>query len=83
MNNGTGWNGCYATHIVIRKGTHVVKVPENIPNNLAAPVNCALGTMVNALSSFVNFDNLEEKRNENQSKSVLVQVSLSYYIYCG
>ena len=75
MNSGTGWNGCYATHIVVRKGTHVVKVPENIPNNLAAPVNCALGTMVNALSSLVNFDNLKENWAENQRKSVLVQVS--------
>ena len=75
MNSGTGWNGCYATHIVVRKGTHVVKVPENIPNNLAAPINCALGTMVNALSSLVNFDNLKENWAENQRKSVLVQVS--------
>ena len=74
MGDGTGWNGCYATHIVIRKGTHVVKLPENIPSNLAAPINCALGTMVNALSSLVNFENIAEQRNANESKSVLVQV---------
>lgn len=43
-------SGCYATHIVFRRGTHVVKVPEEIPAQTAAPANCALATMVYAVS---------------------------------
>ena len=74
MSDKTGWNGCYASHIVIRKGTHIVKVPDNIPDKLAAPINCALGTMVNAVSSLVDLDNLEEQRAKHRQKSVLIQV---------
>lgn len=48
--NGTGLNGCYATHIVIRSGTHMVKIPKNVAKTNAAPANCALATMVNAIS---------------------------------
>ena len=44
----TQLNGCYATHIVLLPGTHVVKLPENVPSNTSAPLNCALATMVNA-----------------------------------
>ncbi len=43
-----GLNGCYATHIDLRPGTHLVRVPEEIPDALAAPANCALATMVAA-----------------------------------
>lgn len=50
VNNGSGLNGCYATHIVIRSGTHMVKIPDTVPDAMAAPANCALATMVNALS---------------------------------
>ena len=49
--NGTGFNGCYASHIVVRGGTHVVKIPEAMPAEVAAPVNCALATVVNLASS--------------------------------
>jgi D-arabinose 1-dehydrogenase-like Zn-dependent alcohol dehydrogenase len=50
MNNGTGFNGCYASHIVLRKGTSVIKIPDVISDNLAASINCALATMVNCVS---------------------------------
>ena len=47
---GSGLNGCYSTHIHIRKGTHMVKLPDEITPTIAAPANCALATMVNAVS---------------------------------
>ena len=42
-------NGCYATHIVLRAGTHVVRVPDNVPDRLVVAANCALATMVHAV----------------------------------
>jgi len=50
IHKGSGLNGCYATHIHIRKGTHLVKVPDEVSNEAVAPANCALATMVNAIS---------------------------------
>jgi putative phosphonate catabolism associated alcohol dehydrogenase len=50
IHNGSGLNGCYASHIHIRKGTHLVKLPASVTNEMAAPANCALSTMVNAIS---------------------------------
>jgi putative phosphonate catabolism associated alcohol dehydrogenase len=50
-NDGTGLNGCYASHIVLRKGTHVFSVPEVLSDAVAAPANCALATVVNALET--------------------------------
>jgi putative phosphonate catabolism associated alcohol dehydrogenase len=50
IHKGSGLNGCYATHIHIRKGTHLVKIPDNVSHAAAAPANCALATMVNAIS---------------------------------
>lgn len=50
IQNGTGLNGCYATHIHIRAGTHLVKIPNEVSQAAAAPANCALATMVNAVS---------------------------------
>jgi putative phosphonate catabolism associated alcohol dehydrogenase len=50
INNGTGLNGSYASHILLRKGTHIVKVPLIVSPANAAPANCALATMVNAVS---------------------------------
>ncbi|MEZ4868595.1 MAG: zinc-binding dehydrogenase [Caldilineaceae bacterium] len=46
--NGTGLNGCYASHIVLRAGTHIVKVPDDLPDRVVAPANCALATMISA-----------------------------------
>jgi putative phosphonate catabolism associated alcohol dehydrogenase len=50
INKGSGLNGCYSSIIHIRKGTHLVKVPEVVSNSMAAPANCALATMVNTVS---------------------------------
>ena len=41
-------NGCYSTYIVLRPGTHLVRVPEELPDAVVAPANCALATMVAA-----------------------------------
>ena len=73
MNSGTGWNGCYATHLVIRKGTHIVKLPDNVPDKIGATLNCALASMTNAVEPLMNLGNLAEKREENKNKTVLVQ----------
>lgn len=48
ITNGCGLNGCYASHILLRPGTTVVPVPEELPDALVSPANCALATMVNA-----------------------------------
>ena len=50
LDNGTGLNGCYASHVVLRPGTHIVRVPDELPDILVAPANCALATMVSAVS---------------------------------
>jgi putative phosphonate catabolism associated alcohol dehydrogenase len=48
LDNGTGLNGCYASHILLRRGTTLVPIPDALPDDLVAPANCALATMVNA-----------------------------------
>ena len=48
MSNGTGLNGCYASHILLRKGTTIIPLPDELPDEMAAPANCALATMVAA-----------------------------------
>ena len=50
LDDGTGLNGCYASHMVVRGNTHVVKVPDSLPNRVIAPANCALATAVSAVS---------------------------------
>ncbi|XP_065175166.1 D-altritol 5-dehydrogenase-like [Sycon ciliatum] len=42
-------NGCYASHIHIKKGTALFPIPANLPDAVVAPANCALATMVNAV----------------------------------
>jgi len=49
--DGSGYNGCYASHIILRSGTHVVKLPETISDRCAAPINCALATVMCALEN--------------------------------
>ncbi len=48
LSDGSGLNGCYASHILLRRGTAVVALPDTVPDEVAAPANCALATMVNA-----------------------------------
>ncbi len=50
IQDGTGLNGCYASHIVLRRGTHIVKVPDHLSDAMVAPANCALATVCNTLS---------------------------------
>lgn len=49
ITDGTGLNGTYATHILLRRGTHVVKLPDKLTSDIAAPANCALATVANSL----------------------------------
>ncbi|CAF0721112.1 unnamed protein product [Rotaria sordida] len=49
LSDGSGYNGCYATHIILRRGTHVVKIPEIISDRCAAPINCSLATAMCAM----------------------------------
>jgi putative phosphonate catabolism associated alcohol dehydrogenase len=51
LSDGSGLNGCYASHIVLRPGTQIMPVPDTLPDALAAPANCALATIVNALEN--------------------------------
>ena len=49
LSNGTGLNGTYATHILLRPGTAIIPLPDSVSDALAAPANCALATMVKAV----------------------------------
>lgn len=49
LGDGCGLNGCYSTHILLRPGTHIVKIADHLSDALVAPVNCALATVVNAI----------------------------------
>ncbi|XP_042868516.1 5-exo-hydroxycamphor dehydrogenase-like [Penaeus japonicus] len=42
--------GTYTTHVLCRPGTPIVPLPPVLTPKLAAPINCALATMVHALS---------------------------------
>ena len=44
--DGSGLNGCYASHLLLRSGTHLVKIPDHLSDSVAAPANCALATMI-------------------------------------
>lgn len=47
--DGTGLNGTYGSHVVVRRGTHIVKLPDKLSSRVAAPANCAMATVVNSL----------------------------------
>ncbi len=46
LTDASGWNGCFASHLVLRRGTTIIPLPDDLPDSLAAPANCALATMV-------------------------------------
>jgi putative phosphonate catabolism associated alcohol dehydrogenase len=48
LDSGSGLNGCYASHLMVRAGTTVVGLPDCVTDAMAAPANCALATMVAA-----------------------------------
>ena len=60
------WSGCYATHIILRRNSTILPLPDSIPDTVAAPINCALATAVNAVQSV--------SKDKVQGKSALVQV---------
>ncbi|MBA4150372.1 MAG: alcohol dehydrogenase catalytic domain-containing protein [Verrucomicrobia bacterium] len=62
VTDGSGLSGCYASHIFLRAGTHVVRVPDHLSDMVMVPANCALATMVNVVGS------IPEK-----TKSVVIQ----------
>lgn len=43
-----GLNGCYASHIILGQGHHIVPIPDELSDRVAAPVNCALATVMHA-----------------------------------
>ncbi|WAC18731.1 zinc-binding dehydrogenase [Luteolibacter sp. SL250] len=49
MDDGSGLNGCYASHILLRPGTTILTVPDSLADELVAPANCALATIAGAL----------------------------------
>jgi len=51
MSSGCGLNGTFATHILLRPGTHVVKVPEALGSRECAPANDDLATVCNVLDT--------------------------------
>jgi putative phosphonate catabolism associated alcohol dehydrogenase len=46
LDDGTGFNGTYATHVVLRSGTTLFPLPDAISDEMAASANCALATMI-------------------------------------
>lgn len=57
IKRGSGLNGCYATHIHMRRGTHMAKIPNTVGNAVAAPANCPLAIMVKAVSQITGKPN--------------------------
>ena len=49
IDDGSGLNGCYASHILLRPGTTILPVPDALKDEWVAPANCALATIANAL----------------------------------
>ncbi len=49
VSDGSGLNGCYASHIVVRSGTPTFVVPDELSDRMVAPANCALATIFCAL----------------------------------
>lgn len=47
LHEASGLHGTYATHIVLRRGTHLVEVPGSVSDAVAASANCSLATMAN------------------------------------
>ncbi len=71
LETGSGLAGCYATHIILQAGTSVVQIPDTVTDKMAASVNCALATMVNAVYSITH--------EHVENKVALVQVIFIYH----
>uniref|UniRef100_T1IX41 Alcohol dehydrogenase-like N-terminal domain-containing protein n=1 Tax=Strigamia maritima TaxID=126957 RepID=T1IX41_STRMM len=44
-------SGTLASHLILRKGTHVIKIPPHVKDTVACTVNCPLSTMVNVVDT--------------------------------
>lgn len=44
--NSQDFSGCFASHMILKAGTAIFPVPEQVPDKIACPANCALATMV-------------------------------------
>ena len=62
LEDGSGLNGCFSSHIILREGTHIVVLPDEVPDEYAVPANCALATMVAVIESV-----------SSKTKNVLIQ----------
>ncbi len=71
LDDGSGLNGCYASHILLRPGTHIVTLPDALSDATVAPANCALATVVNAAETL-----------PKRCDSVLVQGAGLLGLYC-
>ncbi len=71
LDDGSGLNGCYASHILLRSGTHIVALPDRLTDAVVAPANCALATVVNAA-----------ERLPERCHSALVQGAGLLGLYC-
>ena len=67
LSSGSGFNGCYASHIVLTKGTSIFPIPKNVSDKMAAPINCSLATMINVVSCI-------PKANESGPSIAVIQV---------
>ena len=45
LGEGCGLHGAYATHLLLRPGTHLVELPDDLPDSVAVSANCSLATM--------------------------------------
>lgn len=61
LDSGSGLNGCFASHIMLRQGTHLVVLPDTLPDRFAVPANCALSTMVAVIEPLLNQQRKAEK----------------------
>jgi hypothetical protein len=81
-------SGCYSTHILLKSGSCIVQlahpdqlanpdqhVNPEIPLNLAATINCALATMMNAISTF---EILRKALNRNKKEPTIAIIVRSF-----
>ncbi|MFT6864737.1 MAG: putative phosphonate catabolism associated alcohol dehydrogenase [Akkermansiaceae bacterium] len=61
ITEGRGLNGCFASHILLRKGTHIVPLPDELSDAQAVPANCALATMVAVIEPLLKAPKLPRK----------------------
>jgi putative phosphonate catabolism associated alcohol dehydrogenase len=51
LEDGSGLNGTYASHLVLRPGTTIVPLPDRVGDSAAVAANCALATMVGVMKA--------------------------------